>query len=117
MRREVFKRQILYYESYYLDFFNNLSLEIQLKFNYTLQLISTVNQVPEKFFKHIKGTDGLFEIRVEYESNIYRVFCCFDKGNIIILLNGFQKKSQKTPKQEIKRAIQLKREYFYEKDN
>ncbi len=117
MRREVFKRQILYYESYYLDFFNGLSLDIQLKFNYTLQLISTVNQVPKKFFKHIKGTDGLFEMRVEYESNIYRVFCCFDKGNIIILLNGFQKKSQKAPKQEIKKALQLKNEYFNEKNN
>jgi len=56
-------------------------------------------------------------MRVEYESNIYRVFCCFDKGNIIILLNGFQKKSQKAPKQEIKKALQLKNEYFNEKNN
>ena len=58
------------------------------------------------------GTDGLYEIRIEFESNIYRVFCCFDKGNLVVLFNGFQKKSQKTPKKEIELALKLKEEYF-----
>jgi phage-related protein len=61
------------------------------------------------------GTDGLFEIRIEFESNIYRVFCCFDEGNIVVLFNGFQKKSQKTPKKEIDKALKIKDEYFYSK--
>lgn len=58
------------------------------------------------------GTDGLYEIRIEFESNIYRIFCCFDKGNLVVLFNGFQKKSQKTPKKEFDQALKLKEEYF-----
>ncbi len=61
------------------------------------------------------GTDGLYEIRIEFESNIYRIFCCFDKGNLVVLFNGFQKKSQKTPKKEIELALKLKEEYFNSK--
>jgi phage-related protein len=60
----------------------------------------------------MSGTDGLFEIRIEFRSNIYRVFCCFDEGNLVVLFNRFQKKSQKTPKQEIDRALRIKDEYF-----
>ena len=60
----------------------------------------------------MEGTNGLYEIRVEVGSSIYRIFCCFDKGNLVILLNGFQKKSPKTPKQEIALALKLKNEYF-----
>jgi phage-related protein len=63
-------------------------------------------------FEHIKGYDGLFAIRIEFESNIYRIFCCFDKGNIVVLFNGFQKKSQKTPTREIERALRIQKEYF-----
>ena len=69
----------------------------------------------KKFFDHISGTDGLYEIRVEFNSNIYRIFCCFDEGNIVVLFNGFQKKAQKTPSSEIERALKIKREYFNEK--
>ena len=77
----------------------------------TLQLIST-SEIPEKYFKHLTGTDGLFEIRVEVGSDIYRVFSFFDKGQLIILANGFQKKTQKTPKNEIELAEKLKKQYF-----
>ena len=73
--------------------------------------------VPKKYFNHMEGTDGLFEIRVEVGSNIFRVFSFFDEGNLVILLNGFQKKSQKTPKNEIELAEKLKKEYFNEKAN
>jgi len=58
------------------------------------------------------GIDGLFEIRVEFESNIFRIFCCFDKGNLVILFNGFQKKTQKTPKKELDKASRIMKEYF-----
>jgi phage-related protein len=71
-----------------------------------------VQNVPKKFLDHMTGTDGLYEIRIEFESNIYRIFCCFDKGNLIVLFNGFQKKAQKTPKKEIELALKLKDEYF-----
>ncbi|WP_317193141.1 type II toxin-antitoxin system RelE/ParE family toxin [Pedobacter segetis] len=75
----------------------------------------TVQNVPKKFLGHMTGTDGLYEIRIEFESNIYRIFCCFDKGNLVVLFNGFQKKSQKTPKKEIDLASKLKNEYFNSK--
>jgi phage-related protein len=68
--------------------------------------------VPEKFLAPITGSDGLFEIRIEYQSNIYRVFCCFDQGRLVVLFNGFQKKTPKTPKNEINKAMRLKEEYF-----
>ena len=75
-------------------------------------LALTLKVVPEKFFKHLKGSDGLYEMRVKVGSNIYRIFCFFNKGNLIILLNGFQKKSTKTPKNEIRKAEQLKQQYY-----
>lgn len=61
------------------------------------------------------GNDGLYEVRVEVGSNIYRIFCCFDEGKIVVLFNGFQKKTQKTPQKEIDKALQIKDEYFNEK--
>lgn len=108
-------RIILYYKRYYLDFFEQLPLTTQKKFNWTLLLISTVERVPSQYFEHLTNTTGLYEIRVESGSNIYRVFCFFDKGNLIILTNGFHKKTQKTPKKEIERAERIKQEYFNEK--
>ena len=84
--------------------------------NWTLQLISTIDPVPKKYFDHITGSSGIFEIRVEVGSDIFRVFSFFDKGKLIILLNGFQKKTQKTPKNELELAEKLKKQYFDEKD-
>jgi phage-related protein len=110
-----FVRDIFYYKNYYLDFFDNLRPEVKKKFNWTLQLISTLDRVPEKFFKHITGSTGLYEIRVEIGSDIFRVFSFFDKGKLVILLNGFQKKTPKTPKNEIELAERLKKQYFDEK--
>ncbi|WP_229310954.1 type II toxin-antitoxin system RelE/ParE family toxin [Larkinella soli] len=71
--------------------------------------------VPETYLKHIENTDGLFEIRVLSRSDIFRIFCFFDEGNLIIIGNGFQKKSQKTPKTEIDKALTIKREYEEQK--
>lgn len=109
------KREIYYYKNYYLDFFNTLKPNVKKKFNWTLQLIATLERVPKKYFDHITNSTGLFEIRVEVGTDIFRVFSFFDKGNLIILINGFQKKSQKTPKSEIELAEKLKKEYFDEK--
>jgi phage-related protein len=74
-------------------------------------LIEELERVPETYLKHLTGTDGLYEIRVKYSSDIYRIFCFFDKGKLIVLANGFQKKTQKTPKKEIKMALKIKDEY------
>jgi len=111
---EKFIREIFYYENYYLDFFETLKPEVKKKFNWTLQLIATIEKVPEKYFKYMTNTSGIFEVRVEVGSDIYRVFSFFEKGNLIVLINGFQKKTQKTPKKEIELAEKLKKQYFDE---
>lgn len=112
---EDFVRNIFYYRRYYLDFFATLKPEVQKKFNWTLKLLATVNRVPEKYFKHLTGSSGIYEIRVEVGSDIYRVFSFFDKGQLIILANGFQKKTQKTPKNELQLAEKIKQQYLDEK--
>lgn len=104
-------RQVIAYKNYFLDFYKGLNDNVQRKIEWTLNLIRITQQVPEKYFKHIEGTKGLYEIRIEVGSNIYRIFAFFDKGNLVILGNGFQKKSQKTPKQEIERALKIMEEY------
>lgn len=114
---ELFYRSVVYYNHYYLDFFNGLSEDVQLKFNWTLQLIATQARVSEKFLKHLSGTNGLYEIRIEYESSQYRIFSFFDDDKLIVLINGFKKKTNKTPKREINQAEKIKKEYFYEKAN
>ena len=113
--KEKFIRNIYYYKNYYLDFFETLDNEVKRKFNWTLKLIATLDKIPAKFFKHIENSTGLFEIRVEVGSNIFRVFSFFDKYKLVILINGFQKKSQKTPRREIELAEKLKKQYFDEK--
>ena len=110
-----FIREIFYYKNYYLDFFETLKPEVKKKFNWTLQLIATIERIPDKYFKYITGSTGLYEIRVEVGSDIYRVLSFFDKGQLIVIVNGFQKKSQKTPKNEILLAEKLKKQYFDEK--
>ena len=105
------EREIIAYKNYFLDFYEDLPDNVQAKIEWTLQLIRVTRQVPEKYFKHIEGTKGLYEVRVEVGSNIYRIFSFFDKGNLVVLGNGFQKKTQKTPKQEIAIALKIKEEY------
>lgn len=106
------ERQIIFYEHYFVDFYLEQSEKVQEKIEYVFKILRTVQNVPKKFLDHMTGTDGLYEIRIEFESNIYRIFCCFDKGNLVVLFNGFQKKSQKTPKKEIDVALRLKEAYF-----
>ena len=105
-------RNIFFFENYYLDFYDDLKVEVKKKFDWTLQLIATHERIPEKYFKHITGSTGLFEVRIEVGSNIFRVFSFFDKGQLVVLVNGFQKKTKKTSKIEIELAEKLKKEYF-----
>src|SRR5690606_34751370 len=109
-------REIIFYENYFLDFYIPLNDRVKMKIKYALELIKQVDNVPSKFLSSITGYEVHFEIRVEYESNIYRIFCCFDKGKLVVLFNGLQKKSQKTPKKEIEKAMRLKQEYFATKN-
>ena len=108
-------RQVIAYKRYFLDFYERQVEDVQKKIEWTLQLIRTTAHVPEKYFKHMEGYKALFEIRVEIGSNIFRIFCFFDEGNLVVLENGFQKKTQKTPKSEIAKALKIKEEYFDEK--
>lgn len=82
---------------------------------WTFDIIEDLQRVPEIYLKHIENTDGLYEIRVQQGSNIFRIFCFFDQGQLVILANGFQKKTQKTPRKEIELALKLKAEYESEK--
>jgi len=105
-------RKIIFYENHFIEFYQKQDQKVKGKIQYVFELIKQVDRVPEKFLKHLTGTDGLYEIRIEYQSNIYRIFCCFDEGQLVILFNGFQKKTQKTPQKEIDKAEQLMKDYF-----
>ena len=109
------KRHIIFYKHYFKDFYLEQEEKVQEKIEYVFKIIRTIQNVPKKFLEHISGTDGLYEIRIEFEANIYRIFCCFDKGDLVVLFNGFVKKTQKAPKNEIDFALKIKKEYFISK--
>ena len=106
-----FERQVIAYKNYFLDFYEKQPDKVQAKIEWTLNLIRVTRQVPEKYFQHLEDTKGLYEIRVEVGNNIYRIFSFFDKGNLVVLGNAFQKKTQKTPKQELEKALKIMEEY------
>ena len=112
---EPFKRNISVYKNHFWDLYNAQNKDVQDKIDWVIGLLRALPVVPRKYFDHVAGTNGLFEIRIQLGSNIYRVFCFFDEGNLMILLSGFQKKTQKTPMNEIKKAERLKFEYHEEK--
>ena len=108
------KREIIAYKGYFKEFFDRLDTGTQDKILYVLMLLQTHDRIPLKFMKLIE--EGLYELRIEYQSNIYRIFFCFDEGRIVILFNGFQKKTEKTPKKEIEKAKILRKEYYGSKN-
>ena len=110
-----FLRNLYVYGDEFWDFYNAQSKKVQDKIDWVIGLVRALKMVPEKFLKHLEGTNGLFEIRVKIGSDIFRIFCFFDKGDLIILLNGFQKKQDKTPKNEIEKAEKLKKQYYEDK--
>jgi len=109
------QRTIVFYKNYFQEFFEKQRDKVKDKIIWTFDLIEELQRIPETYLKHIENTDGLFEIRVQQGSNIFRIFCFFDEGQLVIITNGFQKKMQKTPIQEIEKALKIKREYESEK--
>lgn len=109
-------RQIIFYKNYFIDFYVSLDEPAQEKVEYAFKLIRTVNIIPVKYLKHTENTNGLYEVRIKSGGNIYRIFCCFDAGRIVVLFNGFRKKTQKTPNKEIEKALKIMDEYFKSKN-
>ncbi len=108
-------RNIFAYKNYFLDFFQKQKPKVKEKILWTFMVIQTVDKIPTEYFKHMEGTSGLYEIRVQFGNDIFRIFCFFDEGKLVVLTNGFQKKTQKTPKKEIEKALKIKEEYEFEK--
>ena len=110
------KREIKFYKHYFNEFYVAQTDKVRKKIAQTLVWLQTLDRLPITILKSIEGKKGLFEIRVEFGGDIFRVFCCFDEGSLVILFNGFQKKTQKTPSGEIDKAERLMKEYFESKD-
>ena len=108
-------REVVAYQNHFEDFLKKQPKKVQDKIYKVIEAIETLERVPSNYLRSIKGTQGLYEARIQLGSNIWRVFCFFDEGRLVILLNGFVKKSQKTPKKEIDKAIRLMNSYYQEK--
>ena len=108
-------RKLSTYGKYFFEFYTKLDKDLQEKIDWVFELIKSVDQIPKKYFQHLENSDGLFEIRIEFESNIYRIFCFFDEGNLVTLINAFEKKTQKAPKSELELAKKLKKQYIIDK--
>jgi phage-related protein len=110
------KRELYFFKDYFEQFYDKQTLKVQRKILWTLRIIEDIDRIPETYLKHLKNTSGLYEIRVQVGNNIYRIFCFFDMDNIVVIGHGFQKKSQKTPRQQIEKAEQIKKEYYDDKE-
>lgn len=110
-------RTVFAYKTYFSDFFVKQKLKVRDRIIWTIWLIEHIQHVPEIYFQYMKDTDGLYELRIQQGSDIYRIFCFFDKGKLVVLANGYQKKTQRTPKKEIDKAIRIKKEYEQEKQS
>lgn len=108
-------RTVVTYKDYFDEFIARQRPKIIKKIFQTLRVIEQIERIPKNHLKYVEDTDGLFEIRVKFGSDIFRIFCFFDEGKLVVLLSGFQKKTQKTPPEEIKKAERLMKEYYEEK--
>jgi len=108
-------REVVEFENHFSDFLKKQPTKVQNKIFKIIESIETLEKVPNNYLKSIIGTNGLYEARIQLGSDIWRVFCFFDKGRLVILLNGFVKKTQRTPKNEIEKANQLMIKYFKSK--
>ena len=106
-------RSVETYNNYFEEFFDQQSIKVQNKIIWTFELIEDIERVPTTYLEHIE--DGIYEIRVKSGSNVYRIFAFFDQNRLIIVMNGFQKKTRKTPKTEIRKAKKIRIEYEQEK--
>lgn len=105
-------RELYFFRNYFEDFYEDQTDKVKKKILWTLKIIEELDRIPEVYLKYLKNTTGLYEIRVQVGSNIFRVFCFFDSENLVVIGHGFQKKTQKTPKQQIEKAEQIKKEYY-----
>lgn len=105
-------REVIAYKNYFVDFLTKQPIKVQNKIFKIIEAIETLERIPTTYLKQITGTNGLYEARIQLGTDIWRVFCFFDNGRLVILLNGFQKKTQKTPKNEIEKALFLMKEYY-----
>ncbi len=110
------KRELNFFRDYFEKFYDDQTKKVQKKILWTLRIIEEVDRIPDTYLKHLKNTSGLYEIRVQVGSDIFRIFCFFDIDNIVVIGHGFQKKSPKTSRQQIERAEQIKKEYYDSKD-
>jgi phage-related protein len=108
-------RKVVFYKDPFEEFFVKQRPKVKDKIIWTLRLIEEVPRVPETYLKHLEDADGLYEIRIQQGNDIFRILCFFDEGKLIVLINGFQKKTQRTPKQEITKALKIKEEYHEQK--
>ena len=108
-------REIIAFKNYFESFLKSQPQKVQNKIFKIIEAIETLERVPSNYLKFLVGTNGLYEARIQLGSNIWRVFCFFDNDKLVILLNGFQKKTQKTPKNEIEMALKLMNEYYDQK--
>ena len=99
------------------EFFDSLTNKQFEKIAFVLDLIEQVDIAPRKFFKKLKGTDEIWEVRVQHSNSIFRILGFFDGNSLLILNHVFVKKSQKTPQKDIAVAEKRKRIYFKQKDN
>ena len=109
-------RKVVVYKDYFQSFFAQQDRKVQDKIIKILDIIEQLERVPESYLKYLSETDGLYEIRVQLGRRIFRIFCFFDGESVVILLCGFQKKTQKTPSSEIRKAQRLKKEYYEDKN-
>lgn len=108
-------REVVAYRDYFEKFLLSQPEKVQDKIFKIIEVIETLERIPNKYLKHISGTRGLYESRIQLGNNIWRVFCFFDNDKLVILLNGFQKKMHKTPQKEIKMALRLMKSYYDDK--
>ncbi|MFY0675613.1 MAG: type II toxin-antitoxin system RelE/ParE family toxin [Bacteroidia bacterium] len=110
------QRQLYFFKDYFKSFYDDQEDKVKKKILWTFRVIEELDQIPETYFKFIKNSSGIYEIRVQVGNNIFRIFCFFDIDNLVVVGHGFQKKTQKTPKSEIERAEQIKKEYYDDKE-
>ena len=109
------KTGTFFFKDYFREFYESLTWKVQKKILWTLEIVESIDRIPEIYFKHLENTDGLYEIRVQVGNNIYGIFCFFDNDNLVVVGHGFQKKTQKTPQQELDKAEKIKNQYHEEK--
>ena len=108
-------REVISFKNYFEDFLLGQPKKLQDKIYKIIEAIETLERVPSNYLKHLTGTEGLYEARIQLASNIWRVFCFFDGNKLVVLMNGFQKKTQKTPKNEIEKTLKIMAEYYEQK--